>query len=127
MDKKKAKESPVVPFSKLTTFASSSDKCIQRLGIIFACLAGCVMPSFVFVFGDLIDGFNPAKGSQGILDAIKFVSLVFVFLGIGVFITSYVYFSSMLIFSEKNGLKFRIKYLEAVLNQDATWFEENNP
>ena len=107
-----------MPFSKLMQFASSGDKCYYYIGMIFACATGAVLPSFVFLFGDLIDGFNPARGQEGILTEIKKISLIFTLLGVGVFVASYLYYAMMLIFAERNGLKFRIKYLNAILNQD---------
>ena len=49
----------VVPFSKLTSLASKEEKCQLYIGWIFACLSGCILPSFIFLIGDVFDSFSP--------------------------------------------------------------------
>ena len=61
------------------------------------------------------------------VDRISTVCLIYTFIGVGVWLFSYVSFCCLIIFSERVGVKIRTKYLEAILKQDCTWFDTNNP
>ena len=54
---------PSVPYSKLYSLASKSDKTLMYVGWFFAAVTGCGMPSFAFLIGDVIDSFDPYKTS----------------------------------------------------------------
>mmetsp|Transcript_43686 Transcript_43686/g.42204 ORF Transcript_43686/g.42204 Transcript_43686/m.42204 type:complete len:88 (+) Transcript_43686:201-464(+) len=84
-------------------------------GWFFACLAGFGMPGWVFLMGDIIDAFNPTSTLEEMLDSINFVSIVNLLIGVGVMITTYCYYASLLVFSESVANKTRIRYLEAIL------------
>ena len=48
-----------VPYSKiLLTYADSTDKTLMALGYFTAIITGLGLPSFVFLFGDIIDDFG---------------------------------------------------------------------
>lgn len=82
------------------------------IGWISAIIAGCGMPSFVFLIGDVIDSFDPSKASpQKMIDTISFMSFLFTMVGIGVWITSYIDYAFLLMFSERVAKKIRIAYL----------------
>ncbi len=79
-------------------------------------IAGLGMPSFVFLIGDVIDSFNVEISSdEEMLEIISLMSLIFVVIGIAVWITSYISYSFLLMFSERIAKKTRIKYLEAIM------------
>lgn len=82
------------------------------LGWLSAVVAGCGMPSFVFLIGDVIDSFDPSKATPDqMLDTISFMSLLFTMVGIGVWIFSYINYSFLLMFSERIAKKLRVAYL----------------
>jgi ABC-type multidrug transport system fused ATPase/permease subunit len=43
-----------------------------------------------------------------------------------IWITTYLYFTFLVIMSERVGRKTRVAYLKAILQQDISWFDENN-
>lgn len=59
-DKKdKALKSQGIPYSKmLLTYADSYDKLLIFLGYFTAIVTGMAMPSFVFIFGNVINSFG---------------------------------------------------------------------
>jgi len=82
------------------------------IGWLSAVVAGCGMPSFVFLIGDVIDSFDPYKVSKDeMLDTISFMSFLFTMVGIGVWITSYIDYAFLLMFSERVAKRIRIAYL----------------
>ena len=94
-------------------FADGTDKALLTVGIIGAFLMGSALPSFGFLFGEVTDSFT--GDPQELLEKIEFISLVFLILGVGVWITSYLYFGFFIILSERTAMKFRVAYLNALL------------
>jgi|LauGreDrversion4_2_1035121.scaffolds.fasta_scaffold141052_1 ABC-type multidrug transport system fused ATPase/permease subunit len=43
-----------------------------------------------------------------------------------IWVTTYLYFTFLVIMSERVGRKTRVAYLKAILQQDISWFDENN-
>ena len=120
--KEKAVEAPpvaasvVVPYSKLYTYASGSDKCLLIVGWIAAAITGLGMPSFVFLIGSVIDSFNVADATPlQMVNTVSQMSLIFTCVGIGVWIFSFLNYACLMMASEKIGQKTRMKYLEAIL------------
>lgn len=115
----------LVPYSKiLLTFADRKDKCLMTCGYLSAIIAGIGLPSFVFLFGDIVDSFGPT--STDIVGSISIVCLAMALIGVAIWITSYIYVTSLITMSERVGKKTRVAYLKAVLNQEIAWFDENN-
>lgn len=55
-----AKSKLQAPYSKiLLTFADGKDKLLITLGYITAIATGAGLPSFVFIFGDIVNTFGP--------------------------------------------------------------------
>ena len=74
------------------------------------------MPSFVFLIGDVIDSFDPTQaGPEDMVNTISFMSFLFTMVGIGVWITSYIDYAFLLMFSERVAKKIRVAYLRAIL------------
>lgn len=55
------------------------------------------------------------------------IGIYFIVIGAALWITSYLYLALWGIISEYTGMIFRVKYLESVLKQDISWFEDNDP
>jgi ATP-binding cassette, subfamily B (MDR/TAP), member 1 len=120
---KKAKQE-TVPYSKiLLTYADRTDKVLMTLGYLTSIITGLGLPSFVFLFGDIVDDF----GSKfDIVEAIRPMAIELVIIGAFIWLTSYLYFVFLVIVSERIGKKTRVAYLKAILSQDITWFDEIN-
>ncbi len=93
-----------------------------------SCLSGLGMPSFVFLIGNILDSFNSYETPPDeMLDNIKRLSGIFTLIGVFLWITTYINFAFLYIFSERVAKKTRVKYLEAILKQESSWFDLTNP
>ena len=98
------KNPPMIPYKKiLLTFADSTDKLFLFIGFSSAILCGLGLPSFVFLFGDIADSFQGFMPVNEILDRITRVAMILTFIGLGVWIFSYLFFSFLIIASERIG------------------------
>ena len=103
---------PAVAYSKLYTFANGSEKAIMFIGWIFAGITGLGMPSFAFIFGDILNAFDPQEDT---LDLMKRIGLIMTCIGVGIWVLSYVYYAALLVTSEKIVRKTRTEYVKAIL------------
>ena len=117
-----------VPYSKLYSLASPSDRVLMVIGWISSSIAGLGMPSFVFLIGNVIDSFDPSKNTPDeMLSTISLMSLIFLCVGIAIWIFSYINFSFLLMSSERTATKIRVAYLESLLKQNSAWYDTINP
>lgn len=77
-------------------------------------------------FGDVIDSANPNKDPKEAADETFDTFLLFLYVGLGIWFTSYMYYAMLLQFGERAGLRFKKTYLEAILRQESSWFDMNN-
>ena len=113
--KSKEEEQLQVPYSKiLFTYADRNDKCLMIFGYASSIIAGLGLPSFVFLFGDIVDSFGPT--STDIIGSISLICLVMTLIGVGIWIAGYIYVTSLAIMAERVGKKTRVAYLRSVLN-----------
>jgi len=97
------------------------------LGWTTAAITGMGMPSFVFLMGDILDSFNPSKTAEDMLDAIKFTCMLLAIIGAVIWLLTYTYYASLLVFSERIAYKTRVRYLQSILKQESAWFDLTNP
>jgi ATP-binding cassette subfamily B (MDR/TAP) protein 1 len=98
----------------------------MTVGFLSAALCGLGLPSFVFLFGDIADSFEGNDPAEKILEQITRISKILTIIGLGVWIFSYLFFTCLIISSERIGQKVRIRYLESILKQDIAWFDSIN-
>lgn len=116
--------SATVSFAKMRSLGDSSDTTLMIIGQVAAAMTGAALPSFVFLMGEVMDSFDPTNNDPtATLDSIKKISLIFVLIGIGVWLFSHVYYVTLLIFSAKVARKTKVAYLKAILAQDISWFD----
>lgn len=82
------------------------------VGYATAILTGLGLPSFVFLFGDIVNTF---ADRTGVLDAIGNIALQMTIIGVFIWLTSYCYFSLLVIMAERIAKKTRVNYLRAIL------------
>jgi len=104
--------------------ADSRDKAILGIGIFASILTGLGLPSFVFLFGDIINAFG--DNPDGLLSTMRIIAIEFTIIGVIIWITSYFYFSFMVIYGESVSAKTRIQYLSTLLKQEPAWFDQAN-
>ena len=102
-----------VPYSKiLTTFADKTDKVLMSIGYLMSIITGVGLPSVVFFLADIVDEYGQAAD---IVKAILPISLKFIVVGLFIWVTSYLYYSFLVIMSERIGKKTRVEYLRSIL------------
>ena len=124
--KKKKDELQTVPYSKLYCLASGKDKTYMAIGFLSAAVTGVGLPSFVILMGETLDSFGD-QDEQSMYDTVARMSLILVIIGVAIWITSYLYYAFLLMFSESVTFKVKIAYLNAILHQDISWFDTINP
>jgi hypothetical protein len=67
----------------------------------------------VFIFGDIVNSFG--SKDLNIVDQIGPIALTMTIIGVGIWLTTYLYFTFLVIMSERVGKKTRVAYLKAVL------------
>ncbi len=83
-------------------------------GYLTSIITGLGLPSFVFIFGDIVNSFGPT--SKDVVGTISTICLAMTLIGVGIWITTYIYFTTLVIMSERIGKKTRVAYLKAVLS-----------
>ena len=84
----------------------------MSFGYFTAVITGLGMPSFVFLFGDVVDSFGDFNN---IVDKIRPVAIKLCIIGAFIWVTSYLYFTLLVMMSERIGKKTRVAYLKAIL------------
>jgi hypothetical protein len=95
--------------------ADRTDKLFLAIGFTSAICCGLGLPSFVFLFGDIADNFTGNAPPENILNSIKRVSKLLTIIGLAVWLCSYIYFTFLIMASERIGQKTKIRYLESIL------------
>lgn len=94
----------------------------MSFGYFFAIITGIGIPSFTYLFGDVINDFG---GGGTLQDTINPLALKMTIIGGIMFVTSYLYFVFLVIMSERIGKKTRVAYLRAILRQEIAWFDSS--
>lgn len=95
------------------TQADGTDKLLMFISFSVAIINGLGLPSFTFLYGQIIDAFGDATT---MLDNIKHMAIILLIIGGAIWITSYIYFTCSMILAERIGKKTRVAYLRAILN-----------
>lgn len=142
-DKQKEEEADKVPpvsFFGLYRYATWYEKIFNIIGIIFACAAGAAQPLMTLIFGRLTQSFNEfgqtatavAEGRapfSALGDAKARLrtdsghnALYLLAIGIGMFLTTWLYMYIWSVTGEINSKRIREKYLASVLRQEVSYF-----
>jgi len=111
-------------FKELFRFASTSDIIILCIGIFFCIAMSATMPSINLIFGDLIDG---AASPVNTSDVMRTALIGMVLLAVYGFCTFFIGFSMCGLAAARIANGFRNNYMEAVLRQDAIFFDHSEP
>ncbi|KAF7369875.1 hypothetical protein MSAN_00616700 [Mycena sanguinolenta] len=141
----KPKEEPKVPpvsFFALFRFATRVELLLNFIGIIAAGAAGAASPLMSIFFGNLTQDFvsftlallEAQAGFPGAAQQLPIAAADFrrasaknagymALLGVGAFITTYIYMHTWVVTSELIGKRIRERYLKSVLRQDSAFFD----
>lgn len=87
----------------LFTYADRTDKIFLFTGFTCAVLCGLGLPSFVFLFGNIADSFDPRNPPEEALENIKKVSKSLLLIGGAVWLCSFAWFTFLIVASERIG------------------------
>ncbi|KAI8816005.1 P-loop containing nucleoside triphosphate hydrolase protein [Fimicolochytrium jonesii] len=114
-------------FTLLTRYATPLDKGLMIFGALGAAGSGAILPLMTIVFGDLTQIFNNAAvhhlGYDYLMPQINEKALIFVYLGIAMFVGTYIYMSTWLFTGENISHRIREGYLQGVLRQNIAYFD----
>ena len=119
-DEQKKKQETVSYSKILLTFADGTDIAYLTVGWIASIVTGVAMPSFVFLFGNIVDDYASA---DDLVHAISKIAVEFTLIGVGVWITSYFYYAMLVIMAERIGRSTKVAYLKSILQQEVGWFD----
>ncbi|XP_019418125.1 PREDICTED: ABC transporter B family member 9-like [Lupinus angustifolius] len=119
-EKKKATQK--VSFFKLFTFADKLDVTLMIIGTVFSMANGLANPIMIMVFGRLINTFGITDPAHMTHEVSK-VSLLFVYLAIGIGISSFLQVSCWMVTGERQAARIRSLYLNTILKQDIAFFD----
>ena len=91
-------------------------------------ISGFGLPSFVFLIGDIVDSFDLTSYTpKDVLDSIGKVSWIMTVIGLGVWLVTFIWFTLLLITSERIIQKTKAAYFKSILDQECEWFDEGKP
>ena len=88
-----------VTYSKLMSLATPQEKLMMIFGHIFSALTGAALPVFSYLMGNVFDSFGPSHSRDEQLNTVRNITIIFVGIGCGVWIMSYIYWYLLLSFS----------------------------
>ncbi|KAG5527475.1 hypothetical protein RHGRI_028388 [Rhododendron griersonianum] len=113
-----------VAFYELFMFADKYDWFLMVFGTMGAIVHGSSMPVFLFLFGEVLNGFGQNQSDfNAMMHEVSKCALRFVYLGVTVCISSYAEIACWMYTGERQVGTLRKKYLEAVLKQDVGFFD----
>jgi ATP-binding cassette subfamily B (MDR/TAP) protein 1 len=117
-----------VTYFRLYRYATTNDKIIIAISSVAAIIAGAVLPLMTVVFGQLTGSIgNFSSGNSDDLssfgDTVNHLTLYFVYLAIGEFVTIYIATVGFIYAGEHIAAKIRMEYLAGILRQNIAYFD----
>ncbi|KAF2142944.1 uncharacterized protein K452DRAFT_248585 [Aplosporella prunicola CBS 121167] len=117
-----------VTYFTLYRYATRKDYIIMIVSSICAIAAGAVLPLMTVVFGSLAGTFqgmlSGSTSTSDFNDDLVHYVLYFVYLGIGEFVTCYIYTVGWIYVGEQLSSRMRQAYLAAILRQNIGYFDK---
>ncbi|KAK4343049.1 hypothetical protein RND71_038865 [Anisodus tanguticus] len=115
---------PAVGFGELFRFADGLDCVLMTIGSLGAFVHGCSLPLFLRFFADLVNSFGSyANDVDKMTQEVLKYAFYFLVVGAAIWASSWAEISCWMWTGERQTTKMRIKYLEAALNQDISYFD----
>ncbi|XP_073054911.1 ABC transporter B family member 11-like isoform X2 [Primulina eburnea] len=93
-------------------------------GLVTAMGSGLSLPLMTLLFGELANSFGNNVGTRSVAHEVSKVSLKFVYLAVGSGIAAFAQISCWMITGERQAVRIRNLYLEAILRQDIGYFDK---
>jgi len=122
-DKKtKPQAAAKVPYGKLFSLATRYELLVMHMGNIAAFGNGLSNPLLTLFFGDMIDSLT--EDTSDIMKPLREASVSMIVVGAMAAVCAAIQLGCFKYFAETQALRFREKYLSAVLHQDVAWFDK---
>ncbi|KAF7030271.1 hypothetical protein CFC21_041852 [Triticum aestivum] len=109
-----------VPFFSMFRYASRADMALMAVGTVAAMVNGMGDPLMTVVFAAVIECFG---AGDNVLQRVSKVVMYYIYLGIGTAVASFLQVSCWTMTGERQSIRIRSLYLEAVLKQDVSFFD----
>jgi ATP-binding cassette subfamily B (MDR/TAP) protein 1 len=114
-----------VSLSQLFRFSDRTDKTLMIAGGIAAFINGAGLPAFAEIFGRLIN--RLATNPPDVANQVAEIAVIMVYVGLVVMVLSAVQVMTWMIAAERQTNRLRRAYFDALLRQDAEFFDNNKP
>ncbi|KAG2585814.1 ABC transporter B family member 1-like [Panicum virgatum] len=126
MNKEKKKKQPTPPAAlrDLFRFADGLDCVLMLVGTLGALVHGCSLPVFLRFFADLVDSFGShADDPDTMVRLVVKYAFYFLVVGAAIWASSWAEISCWMWTGERQSTQMRIRYLDAALRQDVSFFD----
>ncbi|OEL30972.1 ABC transporter B family member 1 [Dichanthelium oligosanthes] len=122
VDGKKA--TPPAALRDLFRFADGLDCVLMLIGTLGALVHGCSLPVFLRFFADLVDSFGShADDPDTMVRLVVKYAFYFLVVGAAIWASSWAEISCWMWTGERQSTRMRIRYLDAALRQDVSFFD----
>ncbi|XP_062195951.1 ABC transporter B family member 1-like [Phragmites australis] len=123
-DKKPSPSAPAAALRDLFRFADGLDSVLMAVGTLGALVHGCSLPVFLRFFADLVDSFGShANDPDTMVRLVVKYAFYFLVVGAAIWASSWAEISCWMWTGERQSTRMRIRYLEAALRQDVSFFD----
>lgn len=112
-----------VGMGKMMSLASGYEKMKIYIGWLFAAITGATLPTFFFFIGPVFDSFT--KSPEELRSEIRELCLIMGCIAILIFFASFMQNFLLMTTAESVAATIKMRYLEAVLNQESAWFDQS--
>jgi len=125
MNKEKKKQpTPPAALRDLFRFADGLDCVLMLVGTLGALVHGCSLPVFLRFFADLVDSFGShADDPDTMVRLVVKYAFYFLVVGAAIWASSWAEISCWMWTGERQSTQMRIRYLDAALRQDVSFFD----
>jgi ATP-binding cassette subfamily B (MDR/TAP) protein 1 len=114
-----------VPIYKLFRFASTSDKVMIAIATICSIGSGALTPVSIIFMGSILSSLSTTLNDPSkLLDATLPVILIFVYMGTGILVASYISNCFWVLTGENQTARIRVAYMNSIMHQDMSWFDK---
>lgn len=126
-EEEEAEEQGTASLGELFRYATPFDALCMLLGFIGSGAVGAAQPCMMVLFGDLMDVMGLQTAGDAMKDSFNDIALKMVLLGALCFVCAWIGEAGWKVSGLRQSAMWRKTYLSAILRQDITWFDTNNP
>ncbi|KAG9407947.1 ABC transporter B member 10 [Aphanomyces cochlioides] len=109
-------------FASMYRYADGKDKILMGVGLLCAAVNGSALPFMAVVFGNSVNAFVAPID----FDKVHIVTLEFLLMAIGLFVTGYGFFACFAITAERQMKKLRCEFFKHIMHQEMGWYDQRN-